>query len=209
MSETPINPSLTLASEAALLDTALLDALGDRHIVLVGLMGAGKSSVGRRLATRIGLNFIDSDNAIEDAAGMSIPEIFQIRGETEFRAGERRVIMRLLNEPRQVIATGGGAYMDDQTRTSIKAQGISLWLKAELPVLMKRVQRRHDRPMLKGDNPGQIMRDLMEKRYPVYAEADVTVLSQDQSHDVMVETVISALRTHLAPPLLAPPLQVG
>jgi shikimate kinase len=195
MSETLI-PSL----ESSPLDLGILSALGHRHIVLVGLMGAGKSSVGRRLAARLGLAFVDSDHAIEEAAGMSIAEIFEKRGEGEFRSGERRVIQRLLGQAQQVIATGGGAFMDQETRQSIKGQGVSLWLKADLPVLLRRVQRRQDRPLLKTDNPEQTMRDLMEKRYPVYAEADITVISDDHTHEVMVQRAIEALCQHLMPP---------
>jgi len=186
---------------------ALKDRLGARHIVLVGLMGAGKTSVGKRLAAAMGLNFVDSDHAIEESARMTIPEIFASRGEAEFRAGERKVIARLLSEPPQVIATGGGAFMDEETRARIKAQGVSLWLKAELPVLMKRVMRRNNRPLLQNDDPEATMRALMDKRYPVYAEADVTVLSEETPHEVMVKAVIDALSQaidHLPPAAPAP-----
>ncbi|MGL5448125.1 MAG: shikimate kinase [Rhabdaerophilum sp.] len=175
----------------------LLARLGDRHIVLVGLMGAGKTSVGKRLAQKLSLPFIDSDHAIEEAAGMSIPDIFKERGEAEFRSGERRVIARLLSEPQQVIATGGGAYMDAETRLKIRGRSISLWLKADLHVLMKRVQRRADRPLLANADPEATMRDLITRRYPIYAESDVTIHSGDQSHDVMVQAVIEALNQHL------------
>lgn len=176
---------------------ALLTGLGNRHIVLVGLMGAGKTSVGKRLAQRLGLPFIDTDQAIEEAAGMSIPEIFKERGEAEFRSGERRVIARLLSEPQQVIATGGGAYMDAETRLRIREKSVSLWLKADLPVLMKRVLRRADRPLLANADPEATMRDLMIRRYPVYAEADITIHSGDQPHESMVQTVIEAINRHL------------
>ena len=177
--------------------THLRALLGARHIVLVGLMGAGKTSVGRRLAQRLGLPFIDSDHAIEASAQMSIADFFALRGETEFRAGERRVIARLLSEPQQVIATGGGAYMDAETRDRIAQFGVALWLKADLPVLLRRVLKRQDRPLLATANPEATMRELMERRYPVYAQADVTVLSQDQPHDVMVQTAIDGLFSHL------------
>jgi shikimate kinase len=176
---------------------ALRERLGGRHIVLVGLMGAGKTSVGKRLAQRLHLPFVDSDNAIEESANMSIPDIFKSLGEAEFRAGERRVIARLLNEPQQVIATGGGAYMDAETRLRIREQGISVWLKAELPVLMRRVLRRQDRPLLANSDPEATMRDLMAKRYPVYAEADLCILSDEQPHDAMVTRVIAAITQHL------------
>lgn len=175
----------------------LIALLGTRHLVLVGLMGAGKTSVGKRIAQRLHLPFIDSDNAIEEAAHMAIPEIFALKGEAEFRAGERRVIARLLGERQRVIATGGGAYMDAETRARIREKGISLWLKAELPVLMKRVLRRQDRPLLQNADPEATMRGLIEKRYPVYAEADVTILSEDVAHEVMVQTAIEALIAHL------------
>lgn len=177
----------------------LLERLAGRHIVLVGLMGAGKTSVGRRLAQRLGLNFVDSDHAIEESARMSIPEIFALRGEAEFRAGERKVIARLLNEKQQVIATGGGAYMDPETRQRVREQSVSLWLNAELPVLMRRVQRRQNRPLLQGEDPEATMRALIERRYPVYAEADIAILSQEVPHDIMVQTALDALLAHLNP----------
>lgn len=167
--------------------------LAGRHVVLVGLMGAGKTSVGKRLAQRLHLPFVDSDHAIEESANMTIPEIFKLRGETEFRSGERRVIARLLGEPQQVIATGGGAYMDAETRLRIRERGVSVWLKAELPVLMRRVLRRQDRPLLANADPEATMRDLMAKRYPVYGEADLCILSDEQPHDAMVTRVITAL----------------
>jgi shikimate kinase len=172
--------------------------LGDRHIVLVGLMGAGKTSVGKRLAQRLRLPFIDSDHAIEESANMSVAEYFALRGEADFRAGERRVIARLLSEPQQVIATGGGAFMAVETRDRIKAAGLSIWLKAELQVLMRRVLRRSDRPLLANSDPEATMRDLMAKRHPVYAEADITIQSGEQAHDTMVQNVLDALDHHLA-----------
>lgn len=176
---------------------AIRSLLGERHIVLVGLMGAGKTSVGKRLAQKLGLAFIDSDHAIEESANMSIPDIFKSLGEAEFRAGERRVIARLLSEPQQVIATGGGAYMDAETQARIREKGLSIWLKAELSVLMRRVARRHDRPLLANADPEATMRDLMDRRYPIYARADITILSGEQPHDVMVQSVIEAIKLHL------------
>lgn len=175
----------------------LLDRLGPRHLVLVGLMGAGKTSVGRRLAQRLGLHFVDSDQAIEESARMTIPEIFSLRGEAEFRAGERKVIARLLGEERQVIATGGGAFMDGETRARVKELGVSLWLNAELSVLMRRVQRRQNRPLLHGEDPEAKMRALMTQRYPVYAEADASILSQEVPHETMVQAAIAALNAFL------------
>jgi shikimate kinase len=170
--------------------------LGDRHVVLVGLMGAGKTSVGKRLAQRLRLPFIDSDHAIEESANMSVPEYFALRGEADFRAGERRVIARLLSEPQQVIATGGGAFMAAETRERIKAAGLSIWLKAELQVLMRRVMRRSDRPLLANADPEATMRELMSKRHPIYAEADITIQSGEQAHEIMVQNVLEAIDQH-------------
>ena len=167
--------------------------LGSRPIVLVGLMGAGKSSVGRRLAEKLGLPFVDADHEIEAAAGKTIPEIFADHGEAYFREGERRVIARLLANGAQVLATGGGAFMNEETRGRIREHGISVWLKAPLDLLMKRVAKRQDRPLLKTEDPEAVMRDLMAKRYPVYGMADIAVESRDVQHTVMVNDVIRAL----------------
>ena len=164
--------------------------------MLIGLMGAGKTAVGRRLAARLELPFVDADSEIELAAGETISEIFASRGEPYFRQGEARVIARLLRDGPQVLATGGGAYMHAGTREIIKTSGISVWLKAELPVLLNRVRRRDNRPLLKGE-PEKVMRDLMQTRYPVYAEADLTVESRDLPHDVIVGEVIEALSRFL------------
>jgi shikimate kinase len=157
-------------------------------------MGAGKSSVGRRLAMRLGLPFTDADTEVEAAAGCTIEEIFERHGEQYFRDGERRVIARLLNGPRQVLATGGGAYMDPETRERIRERGISIWLKAEFDVLLKRVKRRKDRPLLKTADPGETLKRLMSIRYPVYAEADIIVESLDGPHEVVVEEIIQQLK---------------
>lgn len=172
---------------------ALRQQLGVHPIVLVGLMGAGKTSVGRRLAEKLGIPFVDADHEIEEAAGKSIAEIFSDHGEAYFREGERRVIQRLIGNGTQVLATGGGAFMNDETRARIQEHGISVWLKASLPLLMKRVAKRQDRPLLKADDPQTVMRNLMEKRYPVYGLADVTVESRDVQHGQMVNDVIRAL----------------
>ncbi len=169
------------------------DALGKRAIVLVGLMGAGKSSVGRRLAEKLDIPFVDADHEIEVAAGKSIPEIFADHGEDYFREGERRVICRLLENGRQVLATGGGAYMNSETRERIRDHGISIWLKADLDLLLKRVSKRNDRPLLKQDDPGKVLKRLIDMRYPVYALADVMVESRDVQHGQMVNDVIRAL----------------
>ena len=167
--------------------------LGTHPTVLVGLMGAGKTSVGRRLAEKLDIPFVDADHEIEAAAGKSIAEIFADHGESYFREGERRVIQRLIGSGAQVLATGGGAYMNDETRARIQEHGISVWLKASLPLLMKRVLKRQDRPLLKSDDPQAVMRSLIEKRYPVYALADVEVESRDVQHGQMVNDVIRAL----------------
>ena len=178
-------------------DTRLLSALGPRSLVLVGMMGAGKSSIGRKLAQRVGLPFVDADSEIESAAGMSISEIFSKHGEAYFRAGEARVIARLLDGGPQVLATGGGAFMHPQSREAIRAKGISIWLKADYDVLMKRIKRRSDRPMLKTDDPGETLRRLMQERDPVYAEADVTVHSRDVPHEIIIAEIVSAAAARL------------
>lgn len=176
---------------------AIREALGPRSIVLIGLMGAGKTAVGRRLANRLDLPFIDADTEIEVAAGASISEIFAEHGEAYFRQGERKVIARLLENGPQVLATGGGAYMNPDTRANIKAHGLSVWLKADIKVLMKRVGRRDNRPLLVAGDREKVMKKLMEERYPIYADADVTVESRDVPHDVIVGAVIDALADKL------------
>jgi shikimate kinase len=173
---------------------ALGSALGRRSVVLVGIMGAGKSSIGRRLAARLGIPFVDADTEIEKAAGMSIAEIFTAHGEPYFRAGETRVIARLLEGGPQVLATGGGAFMNPETRAAIRAKGLSVWLRATLEVLNRRIKRRGDRPLLKNSDPAETLRRLIEERYPVYAEADVTVESRDVPHDTIVDEIIAGLR---------------
>jgi shikimate kinase len=182
-------------------EAAIVERLGRRSIVLVGMMGAGKSSVGRKLAARLGLPFVDADNEIEAAAGMCIPDIFETRGEAEFRAGEARVIARLLESGPQVLATGGGAFMNPDTRALIRAKGVSVWLRAEFDVLMKRIRRRNDRPMLKTSDPAATLRKLMEFRYPVYAEAEITIDSRDVVHEVIVDEILEALRGYFARPV--------
>lgn len=167
--------------------------LGTRTIVLVGMMGAGKSSIGRRLALTLDIPFVDADTEIEKAAGMSIPDIFESQGEAYFRAGEARVIARLLDHGPNVLATGGGAYMNAQTRALIRERGVSVWLKAELDVLLKRVRRRADRPLLKDGDPAVTLERLIAERYPVYGEADITVMSRDVPHETIVGEIIAAL----------------
>jgi shikimate kinase len=172
---------------------ALGAALGRHSIVLVGMMGAGKSSIGRRLAARIAIPFVDADAEIEEAADMSIADIFAVYGEPYFRAGEARVIARLLDHGPQVLATGGGAFMNAQTRATIANNGISVWLKADLDVLTKRLRRRNDRPLLKTDDPVATLAKLLLDRDPIYAEADVTVISRDVTHDVIVDEIVAAV----------------
>lgn len=176
---------------------ALVERLGSRPLILVGMMGAGKTTVGRRLATRLGRRFLDSDEEIEKAAQMTIPEIFAQRGEPEFRAGETRVISRLLKENDIVLATGGGAFVNPETRALVKAGAVSVWLKADLDVLFERVSRRSNRPLLKTADPKGTLEKLIEERYPIYAEADLTVLSRDVPQDSVAADVISALLHHL------------
>ena len=169
-----------------------------RTVVMVGLMGAGKSAIGRRVAQRLGLPFVDADTEIERAAGQTIEEIFAAHGEAYFRDGERRVIARLLGDPVHVLSTGGGAFMDPETRRLIAERGISVWLRAELEVLLRRTSRRSNRPLLKNREPAEVLAKLIEVRYPVYAQADITVESTDGPPEVMVQQVIDALARHLA-----------
>ena len=164
-----------------------------RSIVLVGIMGAGKTKIGRRLATRLGLRFFDSDQEIETAAGERIEEIFANRGERVFREGERRVIARLLAQPAHVLATGGGAFMDPATRFVIARRGVSLWLRADLDVLVSRVLRRSNRPLLKAGDPKAILAELIERRHPIYGEADAVVDSGEGSPEATVTQAIAAL----------------
>ena len=173
-------------------------ALPQQTVVLVGLMGAGKSCIGKRLAQRLGMPFIDADQAIEQAAGCSITEIFERHGEADFRDGERRVIARLLEGPLHVLATGGGAFMDPRTRALVRDKAISIWLRADLDLLMRRVSRRSDRPLLQVAEPRQKLADLMAERYPVYGEADVTVDSTDGPPEATLERVVQSLDAYLA-----------
>jgi len=165
----------------------------DRPIVLVGLMGAGKTTVGRRLAAALALPFIDADAEIERAARLTVSEIFEMHGEAEFRRGERSVIARLLNDPPHVLATGGGAFIDPATRALVKEKAISVWLKAPIEVLMRRVEKRETRPLLRGDDPEGTMRKLMADRYPIYAEADLTMESTNARHNTSVLSVLKTL----------------
>jgi len=176
----------------------ILALLGRRSIVLVGMMGVGKSSIGRRLASRLGIPFVDADTEIEKAAGMSIADIFVSHGEADFRGGEARVIARLLDGGPQVLATGGGAVMNADTRAAIKAKGVSIWLSAEFDVLLRRINKhKSDRPMLQTADPAATLRELLVAREPSYAQADLTVQSREVPHEAIVTEILTALAAFL------------
>ncbi len=168
--------------------------LGTQPLVLVGLMGAGKSTVGRRLAATLAIDFVDSDNEIADAAGCTISKIFETYGETIFRDLEKRVLMRLISGHPCVIATGGGAFMNEDIRAEIKQKATSVWLRAELDILVERVSRRDTRPLLKTGDKSVILRKLMDERYPIYAQADIVIDSNNSTHDAVVNDVLKALK---------------
>jgi len=189
-----------LASQAptsAPQDAAITAALGRRSIVLVGMMGAGKSTIGRRLAARLRLPFLAAAIEIEAAAGMSIPDIFETHGEPHFRDGEARVIARLLDNGPAVLATGGGAFMREETRNRIRDKAVSIWLKADADIIMRRVKRRADRPLLQTEDPAGTVSRLLEQREPVYQNADLTIWSRDVPHERIVDECIEALRARL------------
>ena len=179
-------------------DAEIAAALGTRSIVLVGMMGAGKSTIGRRLAARLRLPFLDADAEIEAAAGMSIPDIFETHGEPHFRDGEARVIARLLDSGPAVIATGGGAFMREETRARIGATAVSIWLKADADIIMKRVKRRADRPLLQTADPAGTVERLIAEREPVYQRADITIWSREVPHEKIVDECIEALHRLLS-----------
>jgi shikimate kinase len=178
-------------------EAEILAALGTRSIVLVGMMGAGKSTIGRRLSARLRLPFLDADGEIEAAAGMSIPDIFETHGEPHFRDGEARVIARLLDGGPVVLATGGGAFMREETRSRIRDKAVSIWLKADADIIMRRVKRRADRPLLQTADPAATVGRLMGEREPVYQHADLTIWSRDVPHEKIVDECIDALHTLL------------
>src|SRR5579863_5014470 len=178
-------------------DAEISAALGGRSIVLVGMMGAGKSTIGRRLSARLALPFLDADTEIEAAAGMTIPDIFETRGEADFRDGEVRVIARLLDSGPAVIATGGGAVMRQETRDRIRDKAVSIWLKVDTDVIMRRVKRRSDRPLLQTPDPEATVDRLIGERDPVYRQADLTVWSRDVPHEKIVDECIDALHGFL------------
>lgn len=179
---------------------ALVDRLGRRSVVFVGLMGAGKTAIGRRVAQELDIPFVDSDHEIESVSQMTVTELFAKYGEPEFRALEHRVIDRLVREGPCVVSTGGGAFMNAQTRADVAAHGISVWLSADLDILMQRVSKRPTRPLLQNPDPRGTMAKLMEARYPTYALADITVFSRDEKREVIAAEVIAALATHLETP---------
>jgi shikimate kinase len=192
MPETAIPAGASTSQEAEI--TA---ALGTRSVVLVGMMGAGKSTIGRRLSARLRLPFLDADTEIETAAGMSIPDIFETHGEAHFRDGEARVIARLLDGGPVVLATGGGAFMREETRSRIRSRAVSIWLKADADVIMRRVKRRADRPLLQTADPAATVGRLIEEREPVYQHADLTIWSRDVPHEKILEECIDALHALL------------
>jgi shikimate kinase len=192
MPENASPASTTVTPEAEI--TAVL---GARSVVLVGMMGAGKSTIGRRLSARLRLPFLDADTEIEAAASMSIPDIFETHGEPHFRDGEARVIARLLDSGPAVLATGGGAFMREETRNRIRDKAVSIWLKADADIIMKRVKRRTDRPLLQAADPAGIVGRLIEEREPVYQRADITIWSRDVPHEKIVDECIEALHAHL------------
>jgi shikimate kinase len=176
----------------------ILARLGDRSIVFVGLMGAGKTAIGRKVAGELSVPFIDSDHEIETVSRTTIQDLFSLYGEPEFRSLEQRVIARLLENGPQVLSTGGGAFMNAQTRETVAKRGLSVWLKADLDVLMDRVSKKQNRPLLKNADPRGVMQRLMDERYPVYAEADITVLTRDDAKEVIAREVISAISQRLS-----------
>ena len=187
-----------MTTQEARPETDIKALLGGRSIVFVGLMGAGKTAVGRRVAQLAGLPFIDSDHEIEHVSRMTIPELFEAYGEPEFRSLESRVIQRIIENGPQVLSTGGGAFMNAQTREAIAANGVSVWLKADLDLLMERVSRKQNRPLLKDPDPRGVLRRLMDVRHPVYALSDLVVESRDVSKEDMAMQVVAALHDHLS-----------
>ena len=190
MTETILNLAPSLGERAKA-------ALGKRNLVLVGLMGAGKSAIGRIVAQQLGLSFVDTDTEIERVSRMSISELFAAYGEEEFRALETRVIKRLLRTGPRVVSTGGGAFINEKTRKQIERGGLSVWLNADLDVLWERVNKRDHRPLLKTENPKQTLKDLMDKRYPIYALADITVQSRDVRKEVIANEVLTSVIEHI------------
>lgn len=189
---------MTAAETSATYDiSALRERLGGRSVVFVGLMGAGKTVIGRKVAGMLGLSFIDSDHEIEAVSRMTVPELFETYGEAEFRSLERRVIGRLLKAGPQVVSTGGGAFINESTRRAVGRNGVSVWLRADLDTLMERVSKRQDRPLLKNADPRAVMERLMRERYPIYGLADVTVQTRDERKEIIADEVLAALAQYL------------
>lgn len=186
------------ATERTVPTTEILAQLGDRSIVFVGLMGAGKTAIGRKVASELGLPFIDSDHEIETVSRTTIPDLFALYGEPEFRSLEQRVIGRLLEGGPQVLSTGGGAYMNAQTRESIASRGFSVWLKADLDILMERVSKKQNRPLLKNADPRGVLQKLIDERHPTYALADITVTTRDAAKEVIALEVLEAIAQRLS-----------
>ena len=200
MPETASQAAASISQEAD-----ITSALGTRSVVLVGMMGAGKSTIGRRLASRLRLPFLDADTEIEAAAGMSIPDIFESHGEPHFRDGEARVIARLLDNGPVILATGGGAFLREETRNRISDKAVSIWLKAEADIIMRRVKRRADRPLLKTADPAGTVERLIGEREPFYQHADLTIWSRDVPHEKIVDECIEALHLRLCGEAAAAP----
>jgi len=187
----------TVANTTEPIEARVARLLAGRTLAMIGMMGAGKSAIGRRLASRLGLPFVDADSEIELAANASIPEIFDRHGEAYFRDGERRVIQRLLNGEPKVLATGGGAFIQPETREAIQANAISIWLKADRDLLLSRIKRRPNRPLLKNGDPGEVIEQLIAERYPIYAQAAIHIQSRDVAHDVVIDDILVALADYL------------
>ncbi|MDI6028308.1 shikimate kinase [Corticibacterium sp. UT-5YL-CI-8] len=202
--------SETSTPSAAATQSTILSHLGQRSIVFVGLMGAGKTAIGRKVASTLGIPFTDSDHEIESVSRMTVPELFERYGESEFRALEQRVIGRILEAGPQVLSTGGGAYMNAQTRQAIAERGVSVWLKADLDLLMERVAKKQNRPLLKNPDPRGTLAKLMDERYPVYGLADLTVPTRDERKEIIAGEVIEAIARHLdGNPKQAPAETIG
>jgi shikimate kinase len=192
-----MSQTVSPANASATQEAEITAALGGRSVVLVGMMGAGKSTIGRRLSARLGMPFLDADAEIEAAAGMSIPDIFESRGEADFRDGEARVIARLLDSGPAVLATGGGSFMRQETRDRIGGKAVSIWLKVDADIIMRRVKRRSDRPLLQTADPEATVGRLISEREPVYRQADLTIWSRDVPHEKIVDECIDALHGRL------------
>ena len=206
MPEIEMSETVTPTPATAPQEAEILAALGKRLVVLVGMMGAGKSTIGRRLAARLSLPFVDADTEIEAAAGMTIPEIFEVHGEPHFRDGEARVIARLLDAGPAVLATGGGSFMREETRRRIGEKAVSIWLKADPDVIMRRVKRRADRPLLQTVDPAATVSRLISEREPIYQHADLTIASREVPHDKIVDECLDALYAKLINP--APSIEI-